>query len=128
MHVLDHDAGAVGRAHDPPGPGPRQAGRSPLRRLGGARPRRARLPKQRTPGAYGIIAMPFTVRAGIDALLAGLVPTETLRLRNSSTNFENGQRAEAGGELGNRPPGRECSYLRSDTAHGIRQDDLAVAR
>ena len=72
--------------------------------------------------------MPFVVRAGIDAFPAGFVSTETLRFCNNSTSFEIGQRAKAWGELGNHPPGRECSYLRSDTAHGIRQDDLVVAR
>ena len=72
--------------------------------------------------------MPFVVRAGIDAFPAGFVPTETLHFCNDSTSFEIGQRAKLGGELGKCPPGRECSYLRSDTAHSICQDDLAVAR
>ena len=72
--------------------------------------------------------MPFVVHAGIDGFPAGFVSTETLRFRNDSTIFEIGQHAKAGGELGKHPPGRECSYLRSDTAHGICQDDLPMAR
>ena len=72
--------------------------------------------------------MPFVVRAGIDAFPAGFVSTETLRFCNNSTSFEIGQRAKAGGELGKYPHGQECSYLCSNIAHGIFQDNFAVTR
>ena len=32
-----------------------------------------------TPGAYGVVTMPFSVREGINIFLAGFIPTENLR-------------------------------------------------
>ena len=72
--------------------------------------------------------MPFIVHAGIDAFPAGFAPKETLCFRNDSTSFEIVQRAASRDKVGKHPSGQECSYLRSDTAHRICQDDLAVAR
>ena len=63
-----------------------------------------------------------------DAFPAGFVSTETLRFCNDSTSFEIGQRAETGDNIGKYSPGQECSYLRSNTAHGICQDNLSMAR
>jgi ATP-binding cassette subfamily E protein 1 len=40
-----------------------------------------------TPGAYGVVTMPFSVREGINVFLAGFVPTENLRFREDSLSF-----------------------------------------
>ena len=41
-----------------------------------------------TPGAYGVVTMPFSVREGINVFLAGFVPTENLRFREDSLTFK----------------------------------------
>ena len=41
-----------------------------------------------TPGAYGVVTMPFSVREGINVFLAGFVPTENLRFREESLSFK----------------------------------------
>lgn len=41
-----------------------------------------------TPGAYGVVTMPFSVRQGINAFLAGFIPTENLRFREESLTFK----------------------------------------
>jgi ATP-binding cassette subfamily E protein 1 len=46
-----------------------------------------------------VVTMPFGVRVGINAFLAGFIPTENLRFRDDSMTFKIIQRAEAGGEL-----------------------------
>ena len=38
-----------------------------------------------TPGAYGVVTMPFSVREGINIFLAGFIPTENLRFRTGPT-------------------------------------------
>jgi ATP-binding cassette subfamily E protein 1 len=40
------------------------------------------------PGAYGVVTMPFSVRQGINAFLAGFIPTENLRFRNDALSFK----------------------------------------
>jgi ATP-binding cassette, sub-family E, member 1 len=40
------------------------------------------------PGAYGVVTMPFSVRNGINAFLAGYVPTENLRFRDNALSFK----------------------------------------
>ena len=40
-----------------------------------------------TPGAYGVVTMPFSVREGINIFLAGFVPTENMRFRDFELNF-----------------------------------------
>lgn len=40
-----------------------------------------------TPGAYGVVTMPFSVREGINIFLGGFVPTENLRFRDEELNF-----------------------------------------
>lgn len=40
-----------------------------------------------TPGGYGVVTLPFSVREGINVFLAGYVPTENLRFRNESLTF-----------------------------------------
>lgn len=41
-----------------------------------------------TPGAYGVVTMPFGVREGINVFLAGFVPTENLRFREVGLSFK----------------------------------------
>jgi len=48
-----------------------------------------------TPGAYGVVTMPFSVRNGINVFLAGFIPTENLRFRDDSLSFKVSERAEA---------------------------------
>jgi ATP-binding cassette, sub-family E, member 1 len=40
------------------------------------------------PGAYGVVTMPFSVRMGINAFLAGFIPTENLRFREDALSFK----------------------------------------
>lgn len=40
------------------------------------------------PGAYGVVTMPFSVRQGINAFLAGFIPTENLRFRDDALTFK----------------------------------------
>jgi ATP-binding cassette subfamily E protein 1 len=40
-----------------------------------------------TPGAYGVVTMPFSVREGINIFLAGYVPTEQMRFRDYELSF-----------------------------------------
>jgi ATP-binding cassette subfamily E protein 1 len=63
-----------------------------------------------SPGAYGVVTMPFSVRVGINAFLAGFIPTENLRFRDDSLSFKISERAEAGGELGKNDIMRDYSY------------------
>lgn len=46
-----------------------------------------------TPGAYGVVTMPFSVRLGINTFLAGFIPTENLRFRDDSLTFKISERA-----------------------------------
>jgi len=41
-----------------------------------------------TPGAYGVVTLPFSVREGINIFLDGFVPTENLRFREVSLSFK----------------------------------------
>jgi len=41
-----------------------------------------------TPGAYGVVTLPFSVREGINIFLDGFVPTENLRFRETSLSFK----------------------------------------
>ena len=45
-------------------------------------------------GGYGVVSMPFSVRVGINAFLAGFIPTENLRFRDDSLSFKVSERAE----------------------------------
>lgn len=49
-----------------------------------------------TPGAYGVVTMPFSVREGINIFLAGFIPTENMRFREDSLSFK----VRAGGMQG----------------------------
>ena len=46
------------------------------------------------PSAYGVVTMPFSVREGINIFLAGFVPTENLRFRESGLDFKMTMTAE----------------------------------
>lgn len=46
-------------------------------------------------GGYGVVTMPFSVRVGINAFLAGFIPTENLRFRDDALSFKVSERAEA---------------------------------
>lgn len=39
-------------------------------------------------GAYGVVTMPLSVRVGINAFLAGFLPSENLRFRDHSLTFK----------------------------------------
>lgn len=41
-----------------------------------------------TPGVYGVVTLPFSVRDGINIFLAGFIPTENLRFRPTSLSFK----------------------------------------
>ncbi len=46
------------------------------------------------PGAYGVVTLPFSVREGINIFLAGFVPTENLRFRESALQFRLAETAD----------------------------------
>jgi len=41
-----------------------------------------------TPGAFGVVTMPFSVREGINIFLSGFLPTENMRFREFELNFK----------------------------------------
>lgn len=45
-----------------------------------------------SPGAYGVVTMPFSVRNGINVFLAGFIPTENMRFREDSLSFKVSER------------------------------------
>jgi ATP-binding cassette subfamily E protein 1 len=53
-----------------------------------------------TPGAYGVVTMPFSVREGINIFLAGFVPTENMRFRDFELSFRVKEGDTAEGEGG----------------------------
>lgn len=61
------------------------------------------------PGGYGVVTMPFSVRVGINAFLAGFIPTENLRFRQDALSFKVSERAVAG-EEGKNDVMRSYSY------------------
>lgn len=46
------------------------------------------------PGAYGVVTLPSSVREGINIFLAGFIPTENLRFRETSLTFKIAETAE----------------------------------
>jgi ATP-binding cassette subfamily E protein 1 len=40
------------------------------------------------PGGYGVVTMPHSVRTGINAFLAGFLPSENLRFRTHALTFK----------------------------------------
>lgn len=63
-----------------------------------------------TPGAYGVVTMPFSVRVGINAFLAGFIPTENLRFRDDALSFKVSERAESNEGLGKNDIMSQYSY------------------
>ncbi|GBG26428.1 ABC transporter ATP-binding protein [Hondaea fermentalgiana] len=63
-----------------------------------------------TPGAYGVVTMPFNVRDGINIFLAGFLPTENLRFRDSALSFKVAQGLDE----------REIGYEKEDMTHKYR--------
>jgi ATP-binding cassette subfamily E protein 1 len=59
-------------------------------------------------GGYGVVTMPFSVRVGINAFLAGFIPTENLRFREDSLSFKVSERAED--DSGKKDVMRDYSY------------------
>lgn len=49
-----------------------------------------------SPGAYGVVTMPHSVRTGINAFLAGFLPSENMRFRDHALSFKVSERAESG--------------------------------
>jgi ATP-binding cassette, sub-family E, member 1 len=47
-----------------------------------------------TPGVYGVVTMPFSVREGINIFLDGFIPTENLRFRDVSLSFRVSENAD----------------------------------
>jgi len=46
------------------------------------------------PGAYGVVTLPFSVREGINIFLAGFIPTENMRFRETSLTFKVAETAD----------------------------------
>lgn len=46
------------------------------------------------PGAYGVVTLPSSVREGINIFLAGFIPTENLRFRDSALKFRLAETAD----------------------------------
>jgi ATP-binding cassette, sub-family E, member 1 len=42
-----------------------------------------------SPGVYGVVTIPYSVREGINIFLAGFIPHENLRFRHDELTFEN---------------------------------------
>ena len=47
-----------------------------------------------SPGAYGVVTMPFSVREGINVFLSGFVHTENIRFRDEELIFSGGEKGE----------------------------------
>ena len=47
-----------------------------------------------TPGAYGVVTMPMSVRQGINVFLAGFIPVENMRFRDEELNFKVSERED----------------------------------
>jgi len=62
-----------------------------------------------TPGAYGVVTMPFSVREGINIFLDGFVPTENLRFRDTSLSFKVSDQADSEDEIK-----KHCNYTYPD--------------
>lgn len=62
-----------------------------------------------TPGAYGVVTLPFGVREGINLFLDGFVPTENLRFRETSLTFKVADQADKEEEIK-----KHCNYSYPD--------------
>ena len=52
-----------------------------------------------TPGAYGVVTLPMSVRQGINIFLSGFIPAENLRFREFELTFRVTENADAKGSL-----------------------------
>ncbi|RDD46751.1 ATP-binding cassette sub-family E member 1 [Trichoplax sp. H2] len=52
-----------------------------------------------SPGAYGVVTLPFSVKEGINVFLDGFIPTENLRFRDVSLVFKVAETAESDEEI-----------------------------
>ena len=53
-----------------------------------------------TPGAYGVVTMPMSVRQGINVFLAGFVPSENMRFRDEELTFKVSENTNENAVLG----------------------------
>merc|ERR1712137_286649 len=63
-----------------------------------------------TPGAYGVVTLPFSVREGINIFLDGFVPTENLRFRTESLTFKVSEQADADSQFAEETGHSQYSY------------------
>jgi ATP-binding cassette subfamily E protein 1 len=62
-----------------------------------------------SPGIYGVVTLPFSVREGINVFLEGFIPTENLRFRDTSLSFKIADSADETEEVK-----RHCNYSYPD--------------
>lgn len=74
-----------------------------------------------TPGAYGVVTLPFSVREGINIFLDGFIPTENLRFRDFSLTFK-----VAEVEQGEEEIKRHCDYRYPDLVKTLGEFKLHV--
>jgi len=74
-----------------------------------------------TPGAYGVVTMPFSVREGINIFLDGFVPTENLRFREASLTFKVSDQADSEEEIK-----KHCNYTYPDMKKSMGGFSLSV--
>lgn len=74
-----------------------------------------------TPGAYGVVTMPFSVREGINIFLDGFVPTENLRFRDTSLTFKVSDQADSEEEIK-----KHCNYTYPDMKKSMGGFTLSV--
>jgi len=74
-----------------------------------------------TPGAYGVVTLPFSVREGINAFLAGFIPTENLRFRQTSLSFKVSDSAETDEDVK-----KHCNYNYPDLTKTMKGFKLSV--
>jgi ATP-binding cassette subfamily E protein 1 len=74
-----------------------------------------------TPGAYGVVTLPFSVREGINIFLDGFVPTENLRFRDTSLIFKVTDSADTEEEVK-----KHCNYSYPDMVKTLGSFTLEV--
>jgi ATP-binding cassette subfamily E protein 1 len=75
-----------------------------------------------TPGAYGVVTLPFSVREGINIFLDGFVPTENLRFRVESLSFK----VSEGIDLNEEEVKKHCNYSYPDMKKTMGPFSLAI--
>lgn len=74
-----------------------------------------------TPGAYGVVTLPFSVREGINIFLDGFIPTENLRFRDLSLTFKVSEVEQNEDEVK-----RHCDYTYPDFVKTLGDFKLTV--